>query len=170
MALPRYDPRQSSPQVIREWLDSSLPAGTEPDKNAPAGVTMLPLGEVFTAVRMTARLVHAAAGSDEPEALSAFLAEALNGPVIHHPTGSGCPYYALTPYRKAEWPLPDGATYRGTGTWLGVPDLDRRGPHGVHWLIPPRYRGDLCRLEYVYDLILQGFRALIPAAVEGEGQ
>ena len=168
--LLRYDPQQSSPQAIREWLASGLPAGTKPDRTAPAGVTMLPLGEVITAVRMSARLVHAAVGTEDPKALATRMAEMLCGPVIHDAAGTGRPYYALTPHREREWPLPGDAAYRSTGTWLGFPDLDRRGPHGVHWVVAPRYRGDLCRIEYVGEFILQGIRGMLPAAAEGEGR
>ncbi|GAQ52049.1 hypothetical protein [Streptomyces acidiscabies] len=167
--LSQYDPRQSSPQAIREWLASALPDGVTPDRDARGGVTLLPLGEIITAVRMTARLVHAAAGTSDPEAVAAYLAETLCGPVIHDASGTGRPYYALTPHRDREWMLPADATHLATGAWLGVPDLDRRGPHGAHWVIPPRYRGDLCRIDHVCEFIIQGLRGLIPAA-EGEDQ
>ncbi|MET8982156.1 hypothetical protein ABZX85_41890 [Streptomyces sp. NPDC004539] len=162
--LPQYDPRQSSPQAIREWLASALPAGTKPDRNAPAGVTLLPLGEAVTAVRMSARLVHAAARTSDPAELADYLAQTLLGPVIHESAGTGRPYYALTPHRQREWVLPGDAAYLATGTWLSFPDLDRRGPKGVHWVTPPRYRGDLCRIDHVCEFIVQGLRGLAPAA------
>ncbi|QZZ26500.1 hypothetical protein [Streptomyces sp. ST1015] len=165
--LRRYDPTQTSPLEIWEWFADSCPEGTELSREAGATVSLLPLG-VIAAVRMNARLVHAAAGTSDPAALRGRLAQELSGPVIHHPYSAGHPYYALTPCRQAEWPLPDHAAYLAAGTWLGLPDLDRRGPSGVHWVVPPRYRGDLCRLDHVGEFILQGLRAQAEVAAEGE--
>ncbi|WP_416975675.1 hypothetical protein [Streptomyces sp. 4F14] len=166
VAIPLYDPERSSPEAIREWFADSCPDGTTPSREPGSGVTMLPLGEVITAVRMSARLVHAAAGTEDPEELAAYLAETLRGPVIHDAAGDGRPYYVLTPHRDREWLLPADAAHLTAGTWLAIPDLDQRGPRAAHWVTPPRYPGDLCRIDHVCEFILQGLRGMAPAAAE----
>ncbi|AZQ32141.1 hypothetical protein EJ357_47465 [Streptomyces cyaneochromogenes] len=51
-----------------------------------------------------------------------------------------------------------------TGSYLGVPALDRTTPPGTHWVTPPCHRNGLCPHDAVLDLILRARRALRAAA------
>ncbi|MET8978583.1 hypothetical protein ABZX85_23485 [Streptomyces sp. NPDC004539] len=153
-SLPRHD----RPDEIREWLASAHYDPMTPGREwaEDLGVAMLPLGPVMCAVRIPARMVHAVAGTDEAETVADCLTQALRGPVIYDPLTArqGYPYYALVPYRFLAEPFPAGTMYLGKGVWLGVPDLTRTGPRGVHWAVLPRFRNDLCSLDLVHGFIL----------------
>ncbi|MEU1306370.1 hypothetical protein [Streptomyces shenzhenensis] len=92
------------------------------------GVALLPLGKLFSAVRLPGRLVEAAAGHPFASTeVDAFLAETLHGgPVIYDPHGQR--YYALVPatmpvtWKQAvdDWQVVD-VDCLGRGTYLGVP-------------------------------------------------
>ncbi|MFF2522415.1 hypothetical protein [Streptomyces liangshanensis] len=129
-----------APDVARQdWLDGR-----------PA---VLRTGVEFDAVRMPMELVHAAFSSTQPEIVGGGLAEVLDGPVIADPAAY---YYALVPPGSTEtWRSPLGVV-RGRGGWLVVPRLDRTGPVGPHWVVPPVRVGKLCGPVDVAELLRVG--------------
>ncbi len=121
------------------------------------GIALLPLGRRFEAVRLPERLVLAALCTTDPRQIAVLLGRALNGPVIHDNRAMGGTYYALTrPRAGRAWAHDAIAPCLGTGTYLGVPRLDRREPPGTHWTVPPRFAGDLCEPESVAALVAYG--------------
>ncbi|WP_244317934.1 hypothetical protein [Streptomyces chryseus] len=124
-------------------------------------VAMLPLGSRFDAVRMPVEIVHAAAASSDWQTVSGFLAETLNGPVIHDPYAW---YYALVPPRTTvTWTSPFSRCV-GRGAWLGVPRTDRLTPRGPYWAVPMERAGDLCSPAAVAALVQLGHGRLTEAA------
>lgn len=121
------------------------------------GVALLPLGTLYSAVRIPEHLVHAVAGSTEPAAVDEFLARALlGGPVICDPSGRR--YYALVPASTAtRWRHGD-ADCLGRGTHLGVPRLDALEPDpqawASYWAVPMPSAGVLCEPEAVAQLVV----------------
>lgn len=140
--------------AIARWLMSSIrhPDVARQDwlDGRPA---VLRLGIRFDAVRMPMELVHAALSSTQAEKVAGGLAEALDGPVIADPVAH---YYALVPPGTAgTWRSPLGVVI-GVGGWLGVPRLDRTGPVGVHWAVPPTVVGKLSVPGDVAELLRVG--------------
>lgn len=143
------------------WLLSAHPAPDRARKEwaAEGGLALLPLGTLFSAVRIPARLVHAAAGREDPAAVDAFLAEALHGgPVICDPRGRR--YYALVPASTAvRWRQP-GAECLGRDTYLGVPRLDavnlNAGAWSSYWSVPMPSAAELCTPAAVAQLVAFG--------------
>ncbi|MDT7847175.1 hypothetical protein [Streptomyces justiciae] len=154
-------PREpDAPEVLRSWLvrAHAVPskARTEWTKQ---GVALLPLGRKFSAIRLPGKLVHAAAGSDEHQAVAELLDDALRGPVIHDTMSVAHSYYALVG-TWSEWVGYEDTPLLGTETFLGVPDIGRTEPPGSYWVVAPRYRHVLCRTGRVLDFIVQARRAL----------
>ncbi|QEU92872.1 hypothetical protein [Streptomyces kanamyceticus] len=130
-------------------LDEPQQARREWDER---GVALLPLGKRFNIVCLTARLVHAAVGTADLDAVTATLAELLRGPVIYNDTQHA--YYALTePYPTARWEYAAEAPMLGSGHHLCMPAFDLTGPTGLYWAVPPRIVGDLCPLPSVAALV-----------------
>lgn len=132
------------------------------------GITLLPLGGLFSAVRLPQRLVLAVAGERSgPSAyIDAFLREALaGGPVICDPSGRR--YYALVPaampttWHKAvdDWRTAD-VDCLGRGTYLGVPSLDldllNSRTWASYWSVPLASAAQLCAPLAVARLIAAG--------------
>ncbi|GAB2968552.1 hypothetical protein GCM10023080_034350 [Streptomyces pseudoechinosporeus] len=123
------------------------------------GLTLLRCGTLFSAVRIPARLVHAAAGSEDPATVDAFLARALHGgPVICDPRGRH--YYALVPASTAvRWRQP-GAECLGRDTYLGVPRPDAVGldhrAWSSYWSVPMPSAAELCTPAAVAQLVAVG--------------
>lgn len=138
-------------------------------------VALLPLGTLFSAVRLPFDLVLAAARLKwEPAQVDAFLDEVLDGgPVICDPYGSR--YYALVPasvpekWKQAveEW-RPLGVECLGKGTYLGVPRLEavEFDPSGCasYWSVPMPSAAMLCAPLHVARLIAEGGSSLSPEA------
>ncbi len=133
-------------QALQEWLSKG-------------GLVLLPLGTLFSAVRIPGHLVHAAAGSEDPTVVDTFLAEALvAGPVICDPRG--CRYYALVPAgTTGRWRDPR-AECLGNGTYLGVPRLDAVDPKhqasSSYWSVPMFSAAELCGPAAVAQLVAVG--------------
>ncbi|WP_399926659.1 hypothetical protein [Streptomyces kanamyceticus] len=132
---------QSAPEhAFWEWKES--------------GVALLPLGNRFDAVRLPEALVQAAVGATAPQQVAVRLARLVEGPVVYDGRALGGSYYALTkPSRTRAWQHQDSAPRLSSGTYLGVPRLDRTGPPGTYWLVHPRFEGDLCEPAAVAALI-----------------
>lgn len=139
------------------------------------GVALLPLGGLFSAVRIPARLVHAVAGSTAPEQVDDFLDECLEGPVICSPRHQR--YYALVPasmprsWRQAadDWRTQD-VDCLGRGTYLGVPRVDTVQPHPLdpYWSVSMPGPGTLCPPLSVARLIAAGRHQLEEELLEDQ--
>lgn len=137
------------------------------------GAAALPLGGLFSAVRIPARLVHAAAGCSRPEGVDEFLDQVLEGPVICSPRYQR--YYALVPasmpatWRQArdDWRVMD-VDCLGRGTCLAVPRVDAVEPRPLdsYWSVPMPSAGVLCAPLAVARLIATG-RHQMPTELEG---
>ncbi|MFI1723958.1 hypothetical protein [Streptomyces sp. NPDC020489] len=164
--------------AIEHWLLSTLP-GPGRDRARmewrELGVAMLPLGGLFSAVRLPGRLVQALAATAAPAAVDAFLADALDdGPVICDQHG-GSRYYALVPgsvprtWRQAceEWRAQD-VDVLGRETILGVPAINAVDPTAPelasYWSVPMPSAAMLCRPLLVARLIAAGQHALTEAS------
>lgn len=144
------------------WLAGAHPDPTQALKEwAKARVAVLPLGETFTAVRISADIIAAAVGSTSPTLAAGTLETALDGPVIHDPVSHR--YYALTPANTTGWRPVDGAVLVGRGTWLGVPRLEDVEPQrDSYWAVPPQRPRDVCDLAAVAELVALG-QSRLPA-------
>lgn len=135
--------------AITHWLlaatESRARARTEWQES---GVTMLKTGTLFSAIRMSARLVHAAAGTTDTGAVDGYLVRALvGGPVIHDP--DRCRYSALVPASTARrWTACRDAEALGRDAYVAVPrpglttaDASTGGPY---WSVSMESAGMLC--------------------------
>ncbi|MFD9863722.1 hypothetical protein [Streptomyces alboflavus] len=138
-------------RAIADWL-----ARTQPDARrawtewSDRGVALLPLGKRFDAIRVPARRVHAAVGSDDPGTVGAALRDWLHGPVVHDTrTGSGLYYVLIAP--DAQW---DGPQDRlGQGIYLALPRLGRRVSPVTYWAVEPQRPGQLCDPTHLAALL-----------------
>lgn len=149
-------PRESHSQIRAEWHEH--------------GVALLPLGTLFSAVRLPGALIQVLAASREPQDIDPFLEEALQGPVICDPRGFR--YYALVPasvprtWHQAveDWRAHD-VDCLGRGTYLGVPRLDaveyRPQESASYWSVPMPSAGILCQPLTVARLIAAGRHQLL---------
>lgn len=148
--------RSDTNSAIATWLACTLKAPDAAHQEwTDNHVAMLPLGVRFDAVRIPAQLIHAAAGTSEPNVLGGFLAEVLGaGPVIHDPQAW---FYALVPPRTtATWRSPL-ARCLGRGSWLGVPRVsDDEAGAGPYWAVPLMAAGELCTPHEVAELLVVG--------------
>ncbi|MEU1132383.1 hypothetical protein ABZ383_21395 [Streptomyces sp. NPDC005900] len=132
--------QQESRQAHREWADT--------------GVALLPLGQRFDAARLPAQLLLASVGTYDPLEIAERLTRFLNGPVLFDGRLMGGTYYALMrPSPGQPWKHQAAAPRLSTGTYLGVPKIGRTKPPGTHWVVPPRFPGDLCEPATVEALI-----------------
>lgn len=136
---------------IVEWLARAADDPQQAhDQWKTQGVALLRCGRRFAAVRIPADLVHAALGTDEAPAIAASLPFDLGGPVIL----DRAYYYALIfGHSGMTWDEGDDTPCLGSDTYLGVPRLDRMAPPGAHWVIVPRFDGDVCRPSTVRRFI-----------------
>ncbi|MFJ6571943.1 hypothetical protein ACIQNU_31525 [Streptomyces sp. NPDC091292] len=146
-------------RAITEWLARAHPTPSAAYTQWQVqGVAMLPLGRDFAAVRLPARLIHAAIGVDDRTdrlpGLRASITSMIGGPVIHDGNTVGVAYYALIPWHAGLiWEEQHTAPCVAVGTYLGVPRVDRLGPPGPYWVVPPSYDGHLCAPASVRALI-----------------
>ena len=155
--------------AVSHWLLSTLPAAGRDRARMEwrdQGTALLPLGGLFSAIRLPEKLILAAGHLTRPGAeVDAMLAEVFDGPVICDPRGRR--YYALVPalvprtWRQAadEWLIAD-IDVLGRDTLLGVPrvDLDRDSalPGSLYWSVPMSSAGHLCQPLSVARLIAAG--------------
>jgi hypothetical protein len=125
----------STPTIdaAREWLAT---ADTDADHAYRwwaahrDGIAILPLGRAFDAVEVPAALEHQIL--DDP---------AIDGPIIKD-DGIGILFVLVPPHTDMTWDA-SVALCRGDLHYLPIPDPERRGPLGVHWLRPPDGSGRL---------------------------
>ncbi|MFE7967526.1 hypothetical protein ACFU0X_31580 [Streptomyces cellulosae] len=181
---PALRPVQTSPGVLvhptadrrlaaEQWLSTAhltSPAQARREWRK-AGMALLHLGALFSAVRIPLRLALAPIGGKCPSReADEFLAYALeDGPVICDPAGRR--YYALVPasmpttwhVAAAEW-REDEVDCLGRDVYLGVPRLDRTsleaGLLDSYWSVPMASAGSLCASLAVARLIAAGKHAL----------
>ncbi|WP_141753783.1 hypothetical protein [Streptomyces luteocolor] len=157
--------RSASPALVSavtDWFARTLDAPEQARREwSDTGVAVLPLGARFDAVRLSDALVHAALGSTAPDEIAARLGHFLSGPVIHDSRTMGGTYYALMrPVDRVRWRYQDIAPRLGVGSYLGVPKLTRTEPRGTHWVVLPRFEGDLCEPSAVGGLVTAGSAVL----------
>ncbi len=139
-----------------------------------SGIALLRCGGLFGAIRLSADLVRAAAGTDNTQKIDAFLAEALHGgPVFIDLYAQR--YYVLVPVSAGQ--LPGWAARRdleaeflGRGCFLGVPRPENTEPEGVrsYWCVPMNGPGNLTGSHAVAQLLaVARFRR---AQAEGEAE
>lgn len=163
--------------AAEHWLLSTLPDTGARDRARKGwkddGVALLPLGGLFSAVRIPARFILAITGGRSPSGeVDAILDEVLEGgPVICDP---GSWYYALVPasmprtWRQAasEWqPLDVGCL--GRESYLGVPRLDVTAydpATRTYWSVPMSSAATLCAPLAVARLIAAGAHQLAEEA------
>ncbi|GGS81491.1 MULTISPECIES: hypothetical protein [Streptomyces] len=153
-----------------EWLISAHPVPRQARAELREhGVVLLPLGGLFSAVRIPGRIVQALAASTDPADIDTVLTEVLaDGPVIC--AVGGPRYYALVPpsmpqtWRDAaeDWRGDDVACL-GRESYLGMPalaavDYPQTGAT-VYWSVPPR-PGILCEPLAVARLVAAGVHLL----------
>ncbi|MFF5565335.1 hypothetical protein ACFY7Z_10295 [Streptomyces sp. NPDC012623] len=63
----------------------------------------------------------------------------------------------VAPGTTADWDSPHAGAL-GHGTHLTVPRLDRTGPEGIHWTVPPAHARVLCSPAAVAHLLQVGAR------------
>lgn len=167
--------------AVEHWLLSTLPAAGRDRARTEwqhYGLALIPLGVLFSAVRIPGRLIHAAVGSDEPTAVDAFLNEALDsGPVICDPRAGR--YYALVPasvprtwHAELDDLREDDVGVLGRAAYLGVPRVDAvaldPGVSRSYWSVPMDSAGELCPSSLVGRLIGLG-RELTGGELELDG-
>ncbi|WP_079185005.1 hypothetical protein [Streptomyces uncialis] len=108
--------------TARAWLAAADPSPEHAERwMTNTGVTLLPLGNTWSAVK-----------TEERAGLR--VVTGLEGPAIHD--GTGRAVYFLVP-TTTEWGSPEGELLGGPSCWLGVPTPERTEPPGVYWLNPP---------------------------------
>ncbi|MEC7054552.1 hypothetical protein ACFYN9_33055 [Streptomyces collinus] len=160
------------------WLLSTLPTQSRDRARLEwqeHQVAMLPLGTLFSAVRIPGRLVADLTACTETAELDAFMGQALNGgPVICDPRHHR--YYALVPagmpkrwQRAADaWRAMD-VELLGIGSYLGVPQVDAvecTPARASHWAVPMNSAATLCSRPAVARLIAAGRRSTDPGVEE----
>lgn len=153
--------------ATEHWLLSTLPeAGRDRAREEwqELGVAMLPLGGLFSAIRIPGYLVVALTASTEADELDAFLAQVLQGgPVICDPHGTR--YYALVPAsiprtiskkKLDDWRKAD-IECLGRHSYLGVPRVDAvecdPQQRASYWSVPMESAATLCSPLLVGRLI-----------------
>ncbi|CAM5475828.1 MULTISPECIES: hypothetical protein [Streptomyces] len=162
---PRVVTRIEREAAVRSWLLLSAAGAdtsrTDWDEN---GIALLRCGALFSTVRMSAELVEAAAGSNEPEKVRDVLTAALFGGPVFVDTHSGR-YYALVPAstaNRAEWRERRHAPHaeiRGRDSYVGVPRPGLDEPHPgrfSYWCVPMHGPADLCDPAAVSQLVAHG--------------
>lgn len=162
--------------AAEHWLLATLPAAGRARARTEwqtAGVTLMPCGTLFAAVRLPGPMVHAVAASTTPEDVDGVLEEVLQGgPVICDQYRQR--YYALVPasvpqrWRDAvrDWRA-DGVEVLGRTSYLGVPspEADSARPDlESYWAVPMESAGILCTPLRVARLIAAGIHQLAEAA------
>lgn len=147
----------TSDPAIGDWLLTATESRTRSRMEwQEHGVTVLKTGVVFSAIRMSARLIHAAACASDLEVVDRYLLRALvGGPVIHDP--DRCRYYALVPTDAGRpWEVTRDLEPLGLGSYVGVPrpGLDTPAGSGApYWSVPMEAAGVLCAPSVVAALV-----------------
>ncbi|MEU6194539.1 hypothetical protein [Streptomyces sp. NPDC047061] len=120
-------------------------------------VTFLRCGGLFSAVRMSRKLVHAAAGTSIPGEVDWFLSTALDGGPVFASRRLGR-YYALVAADAPNYWTGPGAHCVAADTALAVPPVWQTDYdcEESYWPVPPRGVGAFCLLSLVARLTAHG--------------
>lgn len=154
-----YNAAQLTPaqreSAVEDWLLKAAPDRRQAlTEWAEDGITALECGREFSAVRIPAELIYAAAQGREPEAVDDYLHQALQGGPIfagrywHQ-------YYALVrPGVAARWEH-RGVSLLDRDVQLGVPHpaLIRCTPGHPYWCVPLTGPGSVCETQTVAQLL-----------------
>jgi hypothetical protein len=154
-------------RAVADWLSAAASDRQRAHEEwRKQGIALLQCGLLFSAVRISADLVWAAAGSTDAETVARFLAGRLRGGVFAHPAGRR--YYALVGTDAGRhWREPD-AEVVGAGTYLGVPAVDRTAAGtAAFWVVPVVQPGALCAARDVAELVAAGRAALVRSPSSG---
>ncbi|MEU2487009.1 DUF6415 family natural product biosynthesis protein [Streptomyces sp. NPDC012617] len=151
--------RGETDAAVASWLlcaaDERTVARKEWDEQ---GLALLRCGSLFAAIRLPGELVRAAAGSDTPTEVDAYLARVLpsGGAVIAD--GHAARYYALVPASTGRWWHVPGTVCLGAGTYLGVPrpGVESSDPVYSYWSVPMSSAGALCSPTEVQAVLRLG--------------
>jgi hypothetical protein len=147
---------------IVEWLAR---AADDPQQArnewAKQGVTLLRCGRSFGVVRIPGHLMRAVMGGDD--FTTDELRFHLGGPVIHD-RAEGPFWVLIQNHAGLVWDEGEDVPSLDRGTYLSVPNLSRTAPPGPHWVVLPRFDGDVCRPETVRRFVAYGRKKL--ASVE----
>lgn len=147
-----------TPDAVAAWLATTCPTPDTAHEDWAAslgGVTLLPLGVHFDAIRVPARLVRTVAGSVDDREIATVLDELLGGgPVL---TDGYRWYHALVALgTQGTWARTD-AQCVSSETWLYVPHPAWTS-HGIYWVTPPRAVGAVCATKDVARLLERAHR------------
>jgi hypothetical protein len=150
---------RSEPQSAGgEWLLSAAPALDHARARwADAGMAWLRPGSLFTAVTVTARLIHEAVGRPGPQECASLLAAELDGPVFYRlgEFGPDAGYTVLLPASAARiWRVRGTVVLHSAALFL-VPAPDRCEPaaDAPWWVVPPGRLGTLCTPTLLASLL-----------------
>lgn len=160
--------RVDSELDVTEWL---LQAADDPTRARAEWQTMdvalLRCGVHFTAIRVPAAVVFAAARSEDRARADEYLGAALHGGPVFVDRQSGR-YYCLVPVGTcATWRMPDTACLT-VDSFLGVPhpSIDSsRYPARSFWCVPPYRPEVVCQADAVAQIVSLG-RFLLAGAKE----
>jgi hypothetical protein len=135
---------------------------------AEQGIALLCCGGVLSAMRIPARLVWAAAGTEDLKEVDDFLGRFFSGGAVFMDLHSQL-YYALVG-GNTRWPWKErdflGVERLGRDAFLGVPAVHLTEPRGrAYWCIPMESPGALTYMDQVAALCYRGRTA----AHGGEG-
>ncbi|WP_256104842.1 hypothetical protein [Streptomyces sp. ODS05-4] len=162
IAASQIPARALTPVCVGDWLlaASGSPRASQREWSQ-FGITALPCGGRFSAVRVPAGIVRAAArvpaNEDAEEAVDEYLATALlGGPAICDRRAQW--YYALVPPEAARDWVVGAAVCRGRGAFVGVPRPGARREHATrcYWSVPMETPGQLCNTSAVTQLVHTG--------------
>lgn len=150
--------RRDSAAGAESWLIlAARDAGQARREWAEFGVALLRCGTSFTAVRIPADIVLAAAGTNDRVALVTYLTTALDGPCFFD--GNSRSFYALTPLSTARrWDVLETECL-GADFFLGVPATTITEPDprcAAYWVVPMAGPAALCDPEIVRWLVQRG--------------
>ncbi|GHF77950.1 hypothetical protein GCM10017667_01620 [Streptomyces filamentosus] len=161
--------RENREAAVETWLLLASPDAQKAQREwRRDGLTLLRCGGLFSAVRIPAAIIHAAAGTEDPRELTDVLGDALDGPVFYD--RSGRQFYALTPHSTARlWRVPD-IECLGSDFFLGVPATSVTEPdprYRAWWVVPMDGPAVLCVPDAVVCFVQRG-RSLVAAAKDQE--
>ncbi|MZG18555.1 hypothetical protein GTY44_34595 [Streptomyces sp. SID5914] len=155
-------PRPDPGLTVVPWL---LAAADDPQRARKewdgGGIALLRCGVSFTAIRLTAGLVQAAADTTDVRDVDAYLGQTLLGGPVFADTRWGL-YYLLVPEGTDRLPTrghgSEDAACLGPNSYLGVPDPTHTTPGAgfSYWCVAPHDSGTLCSPEAVARLLTDG--------------
>ncbi|MGW9030196.1 hypothetical protein ACWGQ5_40140 [Streptomyces sp. NPDC055722] len=165
------EPRPDPGLTVVPWL---LAAADDPQRARRewdrSGIALLRCGVGFTAVRLTAGLVQAAADTEDLRDVDTYLTTALlGGPVFADTRWGLC--YALVPEgtdRLLSWSYrSEDAECLGPNAYLGVPDPTHTDPGAgfSYWCVPLHDPETLCSPDAVAELLRYGRYRLAEAKI-----